>query len=67
MNDVNSTKCGMDYNINNFGVQTGFDFEKMLPSLGVYYSWEVFKFNYGVNVGSVGEGISHIFTFTFIN
>ena len=67
MDNINSIKCGMDYNINNFGIQTGFDFEKILPSLGVYYSWEMFKLNYGVNIGSVGEGISHIFTFTFIN
>ena len=67
IDNINSTKCGMDYNINSFGIQTGFDFEKTLPSLGVYYSWEMFKLNYGVNIGSVGEGISHIFTFTFIN
>ena len=43
----------------------------VLHSLGFYYSGKFFRdknfqFSYGVNFGSVSEGISHIFTWTFM-
>ena len=57
----------------NFGVQGGFsiiDSKNISPTLGFYYSGKIwknkpFKLNYGVDFGSVDEGISHIFTWTF--
>ena len=59
----------------NLGVQGGFsiiDSKNISPTLGFYYSGKIrnnnpFKLNYGVDFGSVDEGISHIFTWTFTN
>jgi len=70
-------KYSISYNINNYGFQCGFshDFKKkskfMLPVFGFYYSghlWgkQLFDLNYGINLGNVDEGISHIFTWTII-
>ena len=47
------------------------DYGRILPSLGFYYSGrlfknKLFKLNYGIDFGSVDEGISHIFTWTFM-
>ena len=61
---------------NNYGFRLGgairdyYDIT-FLPSLGFYYSGKlfknkIFKLSYGLNFGSVNEGISHIFTWAFM-
>ncbi len=39
---------------------------QLLPAIGFYYKTRLFKLSYGVNFGSVNEGISHIFSWTFM-
>ena len=52
----------------NIGIRAGatiFSKNQILPVLGLYYSTNRFHINYGVDFGSVNEGISHIFTWKF--
>ena len=39
---------------------------QLLPAVGFYYKTKLFQLSYGVNFGSVNEGISHIFSWTFM-
>ena len=65
----------MKTDIDNFGVRLGYegiyDFSGYynsdfhLPVAGFYYSIGSFQFNYGIDFGSVDEGISHIFSWRF--
>jgi len=47
-----------------FGISGIAKFQLSL-AMGFYYASDLFHLNYGVNFGSVNEGISHIFTWKF--
>jgi len=65
---INKYALKIENIFDNVGIRAGatiFSKSQIVPVLGLYYSKRIFDLNYGVDFGSVNEGISHIFTWKF--
>ena len=72
LNDYFLNRAGFKIGYNNLGLRLGFilDDEQstdfIIPVFGFHYSFKSIQLNYGIDFGSVNQGISHIFTWTLV-